>query len=184
MVPLFQQPGYLPHFMDRLRDLQVCLENAIIADPTILKITGWVRVRNLDFHKSVHVRYSFDNWRSYSDLSASYVVNSCDGFSDKFTFDLYCGSLQIGQRVEMALRFQVKGEQYWDNNYGLNYAFQILPYNTQRAHPIIDSSASSSSGTSIETNSPEKSSESKDTPETTTHIDALGHRQWSNSFLY
>ncbi|XP_058457756.1 glycogen-binding subunit 76A isoform X2 [Malaya genurostris] len=127
LVPLFQQPGALPCFMDLVREKQVNLENAAVTDPITLTITGTVRVRNLDFHKSVYVRYSIDNWRSFADLQASYVPNSCDGFSDKFAFTIYGHSVQIGQRIEMALRFHCRGQQFWDNNYNTNYVFQCLP---------------------------------------------------------
>lgn len=127
LVPLFQQPGALPCFLDRVREKQVNLENAAVTDPINLTITGTVRVRNLDFHKSVYIRYTTDNWRSFSDLQASYVDNSCDGFSDKFTFTIYGTSVQIGQRIEMAARFHCRGQQFWDNNYDTNYVFQCLP---------------------------------------------------------
>ncbi|KFB44991.1 AGAP006052-PA-like protein [Anopheles sinensis] len=127
LVPLFQQPGALPCFLDRVREKQVNLENAAVTDPVTLTITGTVRVRNLDFHKSVYVRYTLDNWRSYSDLQAVYAENSCDGFSDKFSFTLHGNSVQVGQRIEMAVRFHCRGEQFWDNNYDTNYVFQCLP---------------------------------------------------------
>ncbi|XP_065079796.1 glycogen-binding subunit 76A isoform X2 [Ochlerotatus camptorhynchus] len=127
LVPLFQQPGALPCFLDRVREKQVNLENAAVTDPVNLTITGTVRVRNLDFHKSVYVRYSTDNWRSFSDLQACYVENSCDGFSDKFTFTIHGNSVQIGQRIEMAIRFHSRGQQFWDSNYSTNYVFQCLP---------------------------------------------------------
>lgn len=127
LVPLFQQPGALPCFLDRVREKQVNLENAAVTDPINLTITGTVRVRNLDFHKSVYLRYTTDNWRSFSDLQASYVENSCDGFSDKFTFTIYGTSVQIGQRIEIAARFHCRGQQFWDNNYDTNYVFQCLP---------------------------------------------------------
>ena len=185
LVPLFQQPGCLPNFLDRLRDGQVCLESAAVTDPINLTITGCVRVRNLDFHKSVHLRYSLDNWRSYSDLTASYVENSCDGFSDKFSFILFGNSMQVGQRVEMAVRFQCKGEQYWDSNYGTNYSFQCLPCNKHKTSPILDNSNSSlsSNGNNSSTSSGETGGSSSD-ENVKTLVDPLGHRQWSNTFLY
>lgn len=127
LVPLFQQPGALPCFLDKVREKQVNLENAAVTDPVTLTITGTVRVRNLDFNKSVYVRYSTDCWRSFSDLQASYVENSCDGFSDKFAFTIFGSSVQIGQRIEMAIRFHCRGQQFWDNNYDMNYVFQCLP---------------------------------------------------------
>ncbi|KOC64491.1 Glycogen-binding subunit 76A [Habropoda laboriosa] len=127
LVPLFQQPGGQPNFLDLVRERRVCLENVLVQDPISLCIQGTVRVINLDFHKSVHIRYTQNSWRNFSDLQATYVLNSCDGFSDKFSFVLYCHTLPVGQRLEFAVRFQCKGEQYWDNNAGANYCFQCLP---------------------------------------------------------
>lgn len=136
LIPLFQQPGGLSTFLDLVREKLVVLENAAVTDSVNYTITGFVRVRNLDFHKSVHVRYTLDGWRSYADLQCNYVENSCDGFSDKFTFVLFGNSLNIGQRLEFAVRFQCKGHQYWDNNYGINYCFQCLPISTAVIHNI------------------------------------------------
>lgn len=133
LMPLFQQPGGLPKFLDAVREKQVSLENAAVTDNINQTISGSVRVRNLDFHKSVHIRYSLDGWRSYADLQANYVENSCDGFSDIFTFVLFGNSLHVGQRLEFAVRFQCKGQQFWDNNYGANYCFQCLPSSTHTA---------------------------------------------------
>ncbi|KAH8408043.1 hypothetical protein KR222_002207 [Zaprionus bogoriensis] len=135
LMPLFQQPGGLATFLDAVREKQVSLENAAVTDNINQTISGSVRVRNLDFHKSVHVRYSLDGWRSYADLQANYVENSCDGFSDKFTFVLFGNSLHVGQRLEFAVRFQCKGQQFWDNNYGANYCFQCLPSSSHTASP-------------------------------------------------
>ncbi|KAI4469936.1 protein phosphatase 1 regulatory subunit [Holotrichia oblita] len=137
LLALFQQPGGETNFLDRVRDNQVCLENAVVDDPIALSIQGTVRVRNLDFNKSVHIRYSLDSWKSFADLQALYVQNSCDGFSDKFSFLMYVNTISVGQRVEFAVRFQCKGVQYWDNNNGANYCFQCLPVtNTTPYAPI------------------------------------------------
>lgn len=127
LMPLFQQPGGMPNFLDVVQLQNVALENAAVTDPISLTITGSVRVRNLDFHKSVHLRYSTDNWHSFADMQATYVDNSCDGFSDKFTFIIFGNSLQVGEKLEIAVRFSCKGQQFWDNNYGANYCFQCLP---------------------------------------------------------
>lgn len=137
LMPLFQQPGGQINFLDIVRDNQVCLENAVVDDPILLSIKGTVRVRNLDFHKSVHIRYTLNSWKTYADVQATYVDNSCDGFSDKFSFVLYVHTLTVGQRLEFACRFQSKGCQYWDNNKGANYCFQCLPAtNLTPAAPI------------------------------------------------
>lgn len=178
LVPMFQQPGCLPGFLERLRENQVCLESAAVTDPNSLTITGCVRVRNLDFHKSVHIRYSMDNWRSYSDLTASYVENSCDGFSDKFSFMMFGNSLQIGQSVEMAVRFHAKGEQFWDSNYGTNYCFQCLPCSARPNNAIVGPNECSSMNNDVILPT------DGGNPEITTVANNMGSEQWSNSFLY
>lgn len=139
LVPLFQQPGGMTNFLDLVRERRVCLENVLVQDPVTLAIQGTVRVINLDFHKSVHIRYTLNSWRNFSDLQATYVSNSCDGFSDKFSFVLYCHTLPVGQRLEFAVRFQCKGSQYWDNNSGANYCFQCLPSSSPTGYIPITS---------------------------------------------
>lgn len=126
LVPMFLQPGGVPGFLELVRDQSVCLENVVTS---CLSISGTVRVRNLDFNKSVHVRYTLDAWQTYNDFQAMYIPNSCDGFSDKFTFTIFGNALQIGQRIEMAVRFSCKGDHFWDSNFGANYCFQCLPAN-------------------------------------------------------
>lgn len=127
LVPMFQQPRAISNVADLLHERQVCLESASVAEGAAITVCGSVRVRNLDFHKSVHVRYTLDDWKTYTDLQASYVPASCDGFSDKFRFLLYASSIKIGQKLQFAVRFQCKGRQYWDNNSGANYCYQCLP---------------------------------------------------------
>ncbi|KAL1489488.1 hypothetical protein ABEB36_014374 [Hypothenemus hampei] len=138
LVPLFEQPVASSNFLDLVRENRVCLENALVEDPVLFQIKGTVRVRNLDFHKSVYVRYSLDSWKSFADVQATYVDNSCDGFSDRFSFTIYAHTLTVGQKIEFACRFQCKGSQYWDNNGGRNYCFQCLPSATSNTSaPIV-----------------------------------------------
>lgn len=143
LVPLFQQPGDMANFFDLVRERGVCLENVLVQNPMTLSIQGTVRVINFDFHKSVHIRYTLNSWQNFSDLQATYVPNSCDGFSDKFSFVLYYHTLSIGQRLEFAIRFQCKGMQYWDNNGGANYCFQCLPSSSQAGYIPVTTSESS-----------------------------------------
>lgn len=123
LVPLFQLPR---DFTDKLEAANVCLESARVCDGVHVTVCGSVRVRNLDFHKTVHIRYTMNHWKTYTDLQATYVSGSCDGFSDRFQFVLYAPAISSGQRLEMAVRFQCKGQQFWDNNSGANYCFDCL----------------------------------------------------------
>jgi len=127
LVPTFHQPVSRPDFFDRIRDHKVLLENAFLSDHFTIK--GAVRVMNLDFHKSVYIRYTLDEWKTFTDFQATYVNGSCDGFSDKFEFSIKLNPdlIEMGSRVIMAARFHCKGEQFWDSNYGQNYLFHCVP---------------------------------------------------------
>lgn len=127
LVAFFQQPGLKMDFLQKVQQQKICLETVSMTDPSVLAVTGYVRVQNITFHKSVYVRYSLNNWKTFSDLQAIYVPDSCDGFSDKFSFVLYGHTLQIGEKLEFALRLECCGNQYWDNNGDLNYVFNCLP---------------------------------------------------------
>lgn len=145
LVPLFQLPRDVT---DKLEKQNVCLENARVCDGVHVTVCGSVRVRNLDFHKTVHVRYTMNRWKTYTDLQASYVQGSCDGYSDRFQFVLYAPAISSGQRLEIAVRFQCKGQQFWDNNSGANYCFDCLalgaspcvssPVSSGPLHPTLD----------------------------------------------
>ena len=138
--PLFSQPSGSSDFFSKLRDRKVSLESAYMCDLTTIK--GIVRVVNLDFHKSVFVRYTLNEWSTTSDVHAAYMSGSCDGFSDKFVFNIDISSLkgQVGRKVQFCICFTCNQNQYWDNNMGKNYTFQCFgaPTSAQTsATPII-----------------------------------------------
>ncbi|XP_044754543.1 glycogen-binding subunit 76A [Coccinella septempunctata] len=137
LIPLFTQPGERFDFMERIRRCNVCLESAVLDDPISCSIKGVVRVRNIDFHKSVFVRYSTDRWRNSVDVQASYVNNSCDGYSDKFSFLIYANMLRFGDKLEFAVCFLAKGNEYWDNNDGTNYVFECISTQTVTLAPLV-----------------------------------------------
>ncbi|XP_068618275.1 glycogen-binding subunit 76A isoform X2 [Battus philenor] len=143
LVPLFQLPRDVT---EKLEKMHVCLESARVCDGVHVTVCGSVRVRNLDFHKTVHIRYTMNRWKTYTDLQATYVQGSCDGYSDRFQFILYAPCITSGQRLELAVRFQCKGQQFWDSNSGANYCFDCLalgataPMSPTPAvlHPTVD----------------------------------------------
>jgi protein phosphatase 1 regulatory subunit 3A/B/C/D/E len=123
----FIQPSSLLNFMDRVRNNKVCLDNCVVSNSAgNLSITCIIRVLNISFEKSVTLRYTLNEWLTFNEALASYIPNSCDGFSDKFTvtFSVSAGGYFIspGQRLLFALKYVANAEEYWDNNMGLNYS--------------------------------------------------------------
>lgn len=126
LVASFTQPGSLPNFLELVKQQKICLETACLVDE--MRLRGVVRVLNIDFHKSVIIRFTTDEWKTNSDQIATYVPGSCDGLSDRFSFSLSAGaqSLQPGQRLIFALCYRVGGQEIWDSNQGKNYVFQCI----------------------------------------------------------
>ncbi|KAJ5388074.1 hypothetical protein N7509_010615 [Penicillium cosmopolitanum] len=111
------------------------------ADKTTL--IGSVAVANLDFHKNVAARFTFDSWRTVSEVSATYCHDvhhtyGNDGY-DRFTFDIKLDDQAKleSKTMHVCMRYNVAGQEYWDNNCGMNYRVDFLK--TQKpmasAHP-------------------------------------------------
>ncbi|CDH55457.1 predicted protein [Lichtheimia corymbifera JMRC:FSU:9682] len=88
-------------------------------------VTGQCSVVNLAFEKHVIVRYTFDNWRTFTDTDAIYQgpCSGSDNSKDRFSFSFVWHNA-VGddhQRLQLALRYLVNGHEYWDNNNGQNY---------------------------------------------------------------
>ena len=86
-------------------------------------LVGEVRVRNLEYVKSVMVRWSCDGWKTYGEVEGIYLNG--DGVTDRFNFRLQLDRLTAGERLEMCVRFHCGGRDYWDNNENSNYVFQV-----------------------------------------------------------
>uniref|UniRef100_A0A3Q3L3X3 CBM21 domain-containing protein n=1 Tax=Labrus bergylta TaxID=56723 RepID=A0A3Q3L3X3_9LABR len=127
----FTNPGTLPGFEQKVREVKVMLE-CVQADE--FSLSGFVRVLNLAFQKSVSLRYSLNNWITFMDSLASYVPSSCDGDTDKFCFKIVMPtSFDNGGTLQFAIKYCVKGKEYWDNNNGNNYKvrrhrYKMSPY--------------------------------------------------------
>ncbi|XP_064530168.1 protein phosphatase 1 regulatory subunit 3D [Pseudopipra pipra] len=133
LVPDFQQPADCVDFSSRLQEQQVCLERVTSSD---LGLSGTIQVRNVAFEKRVSVRYTFDQWQSLHEVCArwhhSIPEKNGQDQADVFTFFLPVPPflLQLCSLVQFAARYQVNGQEYWDNNRGQNYTL------TCRTHPL------------------------------------------------
>ncbi|XP_070574156.1 protein phosphatase 1 regulatory subunit 3C-like [Ptychodera flava] len=107
---------------NNVREKKVCLESYEVKD---LSVKANVRVANIAFEKSVKVRFTITDWATHYDLPARYVDNSNDGHTDKFTFEIALPrDFVIGCRLEFAVKYEVDGQTYWDNNSDDNYAYE------------------------------------------------------------
>ncbi|XP_072306287.1 protein phosphatase 1 regulatory subunit 3D-like [Eucyclogobius newberryi] len=134
LKPVFeQQPADDPHFMHRLEKQKICLERVFCLE---FGIIGFAQVLNLDFEKEVIARFSFTDWKSSTETQATWMSSvtktleagrqlSCDTFRFHLTVPPF---LQPGAELEFAIRYNVRGCEYWDNNKGKNYKLVCESY--------------------------------------------------------
>ncbi|KAJ5569210.1 hypothetical protein N7450_011696 [Penicillium hetheringtonii] len=94
--------------------------------PSGCKMKGTIAVLNLAFEKKVSVRFTFDDWKTVSDVSAWHYQSlflSRTIVSDIFTFliDAESPPLDTDGRLQICVCYQVLDEEFWDNNAGENY---------------------------------------------------------------
>ncbi|PWY89461.1 hypothetical protein BO94DRAFT_36488 [Aspergillus sclerotioniger CBS 115572] len=102
---------------------------------------GVVGVANLAFHKHVAARFTLDQWKTVSEVSAEYNdgarrKHAHDGY-DQFSFNIRLDD-QINlekKTMFVCIRYNVAGEEYWDNNNSQNY--QINFHRIQKARPEV-----------------------------------------------
>ncbi|XP_041817374.1 protein phosphatase 1, regulatory subunit 3Db [Chelmon rostratus] len=124
--------GAQPDFLKRLCTQSVCLEQVLCSEQGI---TGTIQVLNLAYEKEVTVHYSFTNWRTLTQTTASWVSSGyraeCEApETDVFRFRLPVPPfiLEPGAILEFAICYHVKGSTYWDNNNGHNYKLSCHSY--------------------------------------------------------
>lgn len=77
-------------------------------------------VKNLAYNKIVKVRYTEDNWATWTDVDLNYDSPISGTNSEIWAVSL---NLDPAKRdsFHYCLYYQVNGQTYWDNNFGANY---------------------------------------------------------------
>jgi len=90
-------------------------------------LIGTVAVQNLAFQKQVTTRFTFDYWKTTSEVAAEFSTdlrkNGSTDNLDHFTFSI---SLADQANLEnktlfFCVRYNVNGTEYWDSNNSVNY---------------------------------------------------------------
>ncbi|KAJ5776671.1 uncharacterized protein N7511_001682 [Penicillium nucicola] len=90
-------------------------------------LIGTVAVANLAFQKYVTARFTLDYWRTTSEVGATFchdvrrqqAVDGCDRFS--FDIKLNDQANLESKTMFMCIRYNVDGQEFWDNNNAMNY---------------------------------------------------------------
>uniref|UniRef100_A0A914CSM0 CBM21 domain-containing protein n=1 Tax=Acrobeloides nanus TaxID=290746 RepID=A0A914CSM0_9BILA len=98
---------------------KVALENCIVKNEEC-KMIGTIKVANITNEKLVNVRVTFDEWKTFQDLPATYQTSPSKNY-DNFFFKLEIPSIQA-ERIEFCISYHANGTEYWDSNNGINYS--------------------------------------------------------------
>ncbi|OAL36656.1 hypothetical protein AYO20_03988 [Fonsecaea nubica] len=115
-----------PTDLDARRAQPVLVERVFLSSDN-KNLIGTVAVQNLAFHKQVVARFTFDYWKTTSEIVADYNNDvrrkgNHDGL-DRFNFSI---KLEDQANLEsktlfFCIRYNVNGQEFWDNNGGANY---------------------------------------------------------------
>ncbi|DAA75484.1 TPA_exp: putative Protein phosphatase regulatory subunit Gac1 [Trichophyton benhamiae CBS 112371] len=108
----------------RLRRIQLC--------PDTHALLGTVAVANISYSKHVSARFTLDNWKTVSEVTAEYVhANApCIDRDERVGFDTFSFSIELADQLRhgmqnktlfLCLRYNVGGREFWDNNDDMNY---------------------------------------------------------------
>lgn len=82
--------------------------------------TVQVIVKNLSYDKVVGLRYTLDNWATFSDMNLRYLSSIPDTDLERWSITLNLPE-SLMDSFQYCVYYQVNGLTYWDNNFGANY---------------------------------------------------------------
>lgn len=100
-------------------------------------IVGKVLVRNIDYHKTVTIRYTFDFWETIDNVGARFhqqddhknnISSNNGGSGSNNSYDVFSFKIKLppnATTLYFAVHYKVGAQEYWDNNDGRNYEVQI-----------------------------------------------------------
>ncbi|KAK6410082.1 hypothetical protein LTR95_018236 [Oleoguttula sp. CCFEE 5521] len=101
-------------------------------------LVGKVAVQNISFHKLVVARFTFDYWKTTSEVVAEFnndPTNPLNDGCDRFIFQIKLSDAANVDHKTLLLctRYNVNGSEYWDNNDDKNYQVDFVKTTGSRA---------------------------------------------------
>lgn len=87
----------------------------------------YATLQNYAYDKDVVVRYTMDNWNTYTDIPMSYDSTNANG-TENWVATLYSDSFNFSG-FEYCVCYEVNGQTYWANNFNQNYdtSYRVYP---------------------------------------------------------
>jgi protein phosphatase 1 regulatory subunit 3A/B/C/D/E len=140
LAALFALPASSSAISKRVNQNKVALDSIHISG---LTVTGVVKVANVTFEKSVTIRYTTNDWRSYKEIRADYVGNLSNGEIDGFRFQITLPpTMPFLTLCQFAIRYDILGSAHWDNNGGEDYSLECRNLDTSHLRSLSISTLS------------------------------------------
>lgn len=119
------------------QDCPVYLQQlALAADKKLLLL--FVMCQNLAFEKQISVKVTLNNWQSTLIFNKPVHMKSFSSVNfDQFKFTIPLSRLPSSISAQFCIRYDVKGETFWDNNSTRNYNVLLSSYVSQKASPFV-----------------------------------------------
>ncbi|CAH8850616.1 unnamed protein product [Trichobilharzia szidati] len=152
----FSQPAsHYYEFRQKLERSSISLESISVIQSTdqpktsFIKLSGTIKVKNIAFEKSVFLRLTKNNWKTFTDYQAVYSAQLSSGTwsgqrrYDTFVFNIIIQSdheyFHPDEKIEFAICFTTVNNnnnneektEYWDNYDGKNYVIE-----QRKFHPL------------------------------------------------
>ncbi|GAB7348755.1 hypothetical protein MBLNU459_g7487t1 [Dothideomycetes sp. NU459] len=114
------------------RKSQAVRVERLYLSPDTKTLIGVVAVANISFQKAVAARFTLDYWKTTSEVSAEYDndvrrQNMHDGY-DRFSFNIRLSDQANleSKTLLLCVRYNVGGQEHWDNNNNANYQIDFV----------------------------------------------------------
>ena len=121
LIPRFLTPKHMA-FAKYVQSKSVCVKSASAQDG---KVNIEVATKKC-LGTPPAVRYTLNNWGSFSDVASIKVTEESDQTSDH-GYDCYMVNFDVpkGAKLVFAINWKHEGNDEWDNNFGRNYAVAV-----------------------------------------------------------
>ena len=124
LLPLFFLPTHLSAFGQHVAENHVKLEAINVFG---LRVVGSVLVANLSFNKEVRLRYTLNQWETWSEVTLSYdqTIEHESSF-DRFVFEVDFNRPELDNKVIFCIKYTCDTGEFWDSNEGINYTLKLV----------------------------------------------------------
>jgi hypothetical protein len=126
----------LPEETFERRALPIRVERLVLSQDKDTLI-GTCAVQNISFQKLVVARFTLDYWKTTSEVVAEYSNASHNDGLDRFNFYIRLADQAniASKTMLLCVRYNVGGQEFWDNNYNSNYQIDFSETKPARTRP-------------------------------------------------